>query len=146
VSGEGDVRIEGQVEGDVRVSGSLVIDAGASVQGNAAARSVEIDGALAGDVAAEGPVAIRGNARVEGNVSGSEITLDETAAFVGRIDAEFELPDGLEGVSARPRRYDERDRPRGNETRGSSHQGLIRNETRGPIEGTRGPLRRCEST
>jgi cytoskeletal protein CcmA (bactofilin family) len=102
VSGEGDLRIEGQIEGDVRVSGALSIDARGSVHGNTAARSVEVEGSLTGDVSAVGSVHVRAGARVTGNITGAEIALDESAAFVGRIDADFELPDGLEGVSAAP--------------------------------------------
>jgi cytoskeletal protein CcmA (bactofilin family) len=102
VSGEGSLRVEGQIEGDVRVTGSLAIDSRGSVHGNTAARSVDVEGAVTGDISATGTVHIRGGARVTGNVMGAEIALDETAAFVGRIDADFELPDGLEGVSASP--------------------------------------------
>jgi len=101
-SGDGDLRVEGRIEGDVRVTGALSIDARGAVTGNTAARTVEVEGALTGDISAIGTVHIRGGARVTGNVTGAEIALDETAAFVGRIDADFELPDGLEGNSAAP--------------------------------------------
>jgi len=102
VSGEGDVRIEGHIDGDVRVTGALAIDTGATVKGNATAQSVDVEGSLEGDIAAEGAVRILGGARVTGNISGAEVALDEGAAFTGRIDADFELPDGLEGASAAP--------------------------------------------
>jgi cytoskeletal protein CcmA (bactofilin family) len=102
VSGEGDLRVEGSVDGDVRVTGALAIDARGTVLGNTAARSVEVEGTLTGDISAVGTVHIRGGARVTGNVTGAEIALDETAAFVGRIEADFELPDDLEGASAAP--------------------------------------------
>jgi cytoskeletal protein CcmA (bactofilin family) len=99
VNGDGDLRVEGQVEGDVKVSGALTIDAGGAVTGNAAARAVSIEGALTGDVEAEGEVTIRAGARVVGNMNGAQIALEEGAAFSGRIEADFELPDGLEGGS-----------------------------------------------
>jgi cytoskeletal protein CcmA (bactofilin family) len=102
LAGEGDVRIEGHIDGEVQVTGALSIDARATVKGNTTARSVDVEGALVGDISAEGAVHIRGGANVTGNVSGAEVALDEGAAFSGRIDADFELPDGLEGVSAAP--------------------------------------------
>jgi cytoskeletal protein CcmA (bactofilin family) len=80
VEGSGDLRIEGEVTGDVRVSGA-----------------VTIEGTLTGDVVSEGAVLIRAGAQVEGNMSGAEVALEEGASFSGRIDADFELPDGLEG-------------------------------------------------
>lgn len=102
VTGDGDIRVEGRIEGDVQVSGALVVDARGTVTGNAQASAVEIEGKLVGDVTADGAVAIKGGAHVEGNITGSEISLDEGASFAGRIDASFELPDGLDDVSAAP--------------------------------------------
>lgn len=102
VTGDGDVRVEGRVDGDVQVSGALTVDARGTVSGNARASAVDIEGKLVGDVSADGAVAIKSGAHVEGNVSGAEISLDEGASFAGRIDASFELPDGLEDVSAPP--------------------------------------------
>lgn len=102
LSGEGDLRIEGQVEGDVQVTGALVVDGRGSITGGSQASSVEIEGRVHGDVTADGPVAIKRGAHVQGDISGSEISLDEGASFAGRIDASFDMPEGLEDVSAAP--------------------------------------------
>jgi len=102
VDGDGDLRIEGQVEGDVRVSGALTIDARGGLTGNSSANAADVEGRVIGDIQAEGAVAIKRGAHVQGNISGSEISLDEGASFAGRIDASFELPEGLEDVSAAP--------------------------------------------
>ena len=96
VNGDGDLRIEGSVEGDVLVTGLLSIESGGSVTGNTQAQAVSIEGTLTGDVEAQGDVTIRKGARVVGNMNGAQISLEEGAAFSGRIDAEFELPDGLD--------------------------------------------------
>jgi cytoskeletal protein CcmA (bactofilin family) len=96
VEGDGALRVEGEIAGDVRVTGALDIDATGNVTGNVDAAEVTIEGALTGDVASRGRVAIRAGAQVEGNMVGSEIALEEGASFSGRIDADFELPDGLE--------------------------------------------------
>lgn len=92
VSGEGDLRVEGQIEGDVTLSGELSIDEGASITGDIDAAAVTIAGALQGNVASRGAVTISAGARVEGNMGGAEVSLEEGASFVGRIEAEFDLP------------------------------------------------------
>jgi cytoskeletal protein CcmA (bactofilin family) len=92
IAGDGDLRIEGQVEGDVTVSGELVIEEGGSVRGDVDAGAVVVGGKLEGDVAAQGAVAIRATADVEGNLAAAEVSLDEGASFHGRIDTEFDLP------------------------------------------------------
>jgi cytoskeletal protein CcmA (bactofilin family) len=97
VEGSGDLRVEGEIAGDVRISGALGIDGGGAVVGNVAAGAVTIEGSLTGDVASEGAVLIRAGAQVEGNMTGAEVALEEGATFSGRIDADFELPDGLGG-------------------------------------------------
>ena len=95
VTGDGDLRIEGRVEGDVVVSGDLAIEEGGGVVGEITAGSVSVAGELTGDVASRGPVTIRASARVAGHMGGSEVSLEEGASFVGRIEAEFDLPPEL---------------------------------------------------
>jgi cytoskeletal protein CcmA (bactofilin family) len=103
VGGEGDLRVEGQVEGDVRISGQLSIEEGAAVTGDVEASAVVIGGALSGDVAARGSVTVRAGAKVEGNLDGAEVVLEEGAAFEGRIEAAFDLPEELGGTAPPPR-------------------------------------------
>jgi len=95
VTGEGDLRVEGSIEGDIAISGALSLDEGSSVTGNVEAGAVEITGGLAGDVSARGAIAIRTGAKVEGTMIGAEVSLEEGASFVGRIEAEFDLPEEL---------------------------------------------------
>ena len=97
VEGSGGLQVAGEVAGDVRVTGAVAIESGGAVVGNVTAGAVTVEGTLTGDVAAEGAVLIRGGAQVEGNMAGAEVALEEGASFSGRIDADFELPDGLEG-------------------------------------------------
>lgn len=95
VTGDGDLTVAGSVEGEVRVSGDLGIDASGTVQGNAFARAVTIEGTLDGDVQATSEVWLRAGCKVRGNMMASQIALEEGAAFDGRIEADFDLPDGL---------------------------------------------------
>jgi cytoskeletal protein CcmA (bactofilin family) len=92
VSGEGDLRIEGQIEGDVTVSGDLSIEDGGAVAGDVTAATVAIAGGLNGDVSARGPVTIHATATVEGDMVAAEVNLEEGASFSGRIEAEFDMP------------------------------------------------------
>jgi cytoskeletal protein CcmA (bactofilin family) len=103
IGGEGDLRVEGQVEGDVTITGELTIDEGASVTGDVGAGAVVIGGALRGDVTARGAVTVQATAQVEGNLGGAEVSLEEGASFHGRIDAQFDLDlDGGAGTPNHP--------------------------------------------
>ncbi|MGO9712083.1 MAG: bactofilin family protein [Polyangiaceae bacterium] len=95
VTGDGNVVVAGHVEGDILVRGDVTIADGASCTSNVEGHEVSVSGTLSGDVSASGPVTIGATARVRGNVRGSSIALEDGAAFAGRIDCDFELPDGL---------------------------------------------------
>ncbi|MFO0554812.1 MAG: polymer-forming cytoskeletal protein [Polyangiaceae bacterium] len=95
VSGDADLLLDGEIEGDVKLGGALELGPGGAVTGNVHANSVVVEGSITGDIEATGAVAIRAGARVSGNVAGAEISLDEGAVFAGRIEADFEMPDGL---------------------------------------------------
>ena len=97
VQGDGDLRVEGQVEGTVAISGELILEEGASIQGDVEAATITINGALLGDISARGPVTIHATAKVTGNLGATEVSLDEGAEFSGRIEADFELPAELSG-------------------------------------------------
>jgi cytoskeletal protein CcmA (bactofilin family) len=97
ISGDGDLRIEGNVQGDVAVRGELVIAGGAELSADVQASAVTIEGVLEGDIRAEQAVTIRSTARVKGAIVGSRITIDEGASVSGRIDADFDLPPELLG-------------------------------------------------
>jgi cytoskeletal protein CcmA (bactofilin family) len=103
IGGDGDLRVEGQVEGDVRISGQLAIEEGGAITGDVEAAAVVIGGSLTGDVAAKGSVTIRAGAQVAGNMDGAEVVLEEGASFTGRIEAEFDMPAELEEAPTAPR-------------------------------------------
>jgi cytoskeletal protein CcmA (bactofilin family) len=102
VAGDGDLRVEGQIEGEVAISGELTVEEGASVHGDVGASAVVVGGTLRGDVTARGVVTVRATADVEGDLGGAEVSLDEGASFHGHIEADFEMPAelGLPGGGA----------------------------------------------
>jgi cytoskeletal protein CcmA (bactofilin family) len=104
IAGSGDVRLEGSVEGDISIGGDLVIVSGGRAQSTVEARGVTVGGELEGDVRAEGAVRIESGARMRGDVTGSSIAIDDGAEFVGRLNADFELPAELGGSAATGKR------------------------------------------
>jgi cytoskeletal protein CcmA (bactofilin family) len=95
VRGDGDLRIEAQVEGDVSVSGALELGEGSRVQGAVSASSVAIAGELEGDIEAQGAVSIGATGALRGDVVAGEITLEEGGRFHGTIQADFDLPKAI---------------------------------------------------
>jgi cytoskeletal protein CcmA (bactofilin family) len=91
VTGDGSVRVDGQLKGEIVVSGTADIGAGASVEGNVQAEAVDVSGTLLGDVSARGPVAVRSSALVRGELKGSEVSIEPGARVSVRIDTELEL-------------------------------------------------------
>jgi cytoskeletal protein CcmA (bactofilin family) len=95
VTGDGDITIAGQIEGDILVQGDVTIADGATCASNVEGRQVTVAGNLEGDVAATGAVSIGATAHYRGNVRGASVAIEDGAAFDGRIDCDFELPEGL---------------------------------------------------
>jgi cytoskeletal protein CcmA (bactofilin family) len=103
VSGDGDLTIAGSVEGDITLRGSLTIEGSGTATSNVEATTVSVAGTLDGDVNASGQVVITSGARVKGNMRGSAVAIEDGASFSGRLDADFDLPEGLGGSAAKRR-------------------------------------------
>jgi cytoskeletal protein CcmA (bactofilin family) len=94
-------RVRGRVSGD----GDLTIAAGGRATSNVDAGDVTIAGALEGDIRASGQVTLARGSRTRGDVSvtsggaGVGIAIEDGAQFSGRLECEFELPEGLGGSS-----------------------------------------------
>jgi cytoskeletal protein CcmA (bactofilin family) len=97
VSGDGDLVLDGSIEGDISLTGDLTVGEGARAASNVEAQAVTIRGDLEGDIRARGVVRIEGGARVHGDIQGESVALEEGAEFVGRLDADFDLPAELVG-------------------------------------------------
>jgi cytoskeletal protein CcmA (bactofilin family) len=91
VSGQGGLRIEGNVRGDVQVSGEAEVAPGAGVEGSFQAETVEVAGSVMGDIHARGPIAVRSGALVHGELRGSEVSIEPGSRVSVRLDTEFEL-------------------------------------------------------
>jgi len=91
------------VDGDIAVRGDVTIDAGARCASNVEGHAVTIAGAVEGDVTASGAIALGASAHLRGNVRGASFAMEDGASFAGRVECDFELPEGL-GGSPRGRR------------------------------------------
>jgi cytoskeletal protein CcmA (bactofilin family) len=95
VTGEGDIVVAGHVEGDILVQGDVTIADGATCASNVEGHEVAVSGNLTGDVTASGAVSFGATAHYRGSVRGTAVAIEDGAAFDGRIDCDFELPEGL---------------------------------------------------
>jgi cytoskeletal protein CcmA (bactofilin family) len=91
VTGRGGLSIEGTVRGEVAVSGPAFIAAGASVEGNVRAESLEIEGTLEGDANTQGAIVVRAGALVRGQLNGSQINIEAGARVAVRLDTAREV-------------------------------------------------------
>ena len=91
VSGQGALRVEGNLRGDIQVTGETEISQGGSVEGNVSAAKLDVSGSLLGDAVVKGPVTIRSGAVVRGQLRGGEISIEPGSRVSVRLDSDFEL-------------------------------------------------------
>jgi cytoskeletal protein CcmA (bactofilin family) len=91
VTGSGGLSIEGTIQGDVSVTGPALVAAGAKVDGNIEAESLEVDGAVTGDVTTSGPIAVRSGALIRGELKGSEVSIELGSRVSVRLTTQFDL-------------------------------------------------------
>ncbi|HOU92215.1 MAG TPA: polymer-forming cytoskeletal protein [Polyangiaceae bacterium] len=91
VQGRGGVAVAGRVKGDIRVSGPCQVAAGAVVEGDVAAESLDVAGTVTGDATATGAATIRSTAIVRGAWRAARIAIEPGADVSLTLDAEFDL-------------------------------------------------------
>jgi cytoskeletal protein CcmA (bactofilin family) len=101
VQGDGSLVVAGRIEGDVAIAGDLTISEEGTLLSAVEAGDVSIAGSLTGDVNARGTVRMLRGAHVRGDIRGESFALADGAEFVGRLHAEFELPEALREPSER---------------------------------------------
>ncbi|MBV9347994.1 MAG: polymer-forming cytoskeletal protein [Pseudolabrys sp.] len=87
------VQINGRVIGDLHV-GSLIVSAGAFVEGKIVAQDAVIDGHFKGSIHGN-TVKLRGTAKVEGEIFNKSLSIEPNAQFEGvarRLDKAVEAP------------------------------------------------------
>lgn len=103
VDGDGDLRVEGELEGDVALRGDLTVEDGGRLTSRVDAQEVTVRGAIEGDVRARS-VHVEAGGRIRGDITSDAITIEEGAEIAGRLEAEFDLPAELAGAGGGGRR------------------------------------------
>lgn len=86
LGGEEDLIIQGTVRGRVRCGGALIVEAGAVVEAEVSAASLEIGGHVIGNVHATDRVDLKNTACVVGDIRAPRINIAEGASFKGNVN------------------------------------------------------------
>ena len=87
LSGNEDLRIEGQFDGTVDVRGRcLTVAPGAQVKANIQARRADIHGSLSGNVSASEKIEVRKTAHLTGDLVTAGVLIEDGASFKGSIE------------------------------------------------------------
>lgn len=73
-------RIDGEVQGNVYVSGTLIMGAGARIEGNVEAGEAILGGDVVGNIEAPGKVELTVTAKIIGDITTNVIVIDENAS------------------------------------------------------------------
>ncbi len=92
LSGEEDLRIEGNVEGTIQLSQSLTVAESAVVNAQIEAQSVEIAGKVVGNIQVDEIISVNAGAVVVGELSTPRLSIADGARFKGHVEMDFELP------------------------------------------------------
>lgn len=78
------VRILGRFDGEINSEGQLLIEEGASLNGDVKAGDIRIDGKVKGNINAKSKVQLTASARLEGDVQAARLEVAEGAVLLGR--------------------------------------------------------------
>ncbi len=92
VRGEGNLRIEGEIEGNVELSGDLFLEEGGRITGDIQSNGASFYGEFQGNVNASEAIFLGSSSIVRAHLKGSEVSMEEGAKFSGEIDVPFDLP------------------------------------------------------
>ncbi len=91
--GEEDLIVEGRVEGGIALAGHLIVAEQGVVESDVEVVSIEVHGRVVGDIVASRSITIERSADVRGNVRAPRVIIRDGAAFHGRVEMQFELPE-----------------------------------------------------
>jgi cytoskeletal protein CcmA (bactofilin family) len=83
---EGSLRIDGRLHGNILRSDTVVLGAGASMNGDVHAREVIVGGTLTGNVYASERVELQPTAVVTGNITSQLVLVQEGGVINGRVE------------------------------------------------------------
>lgn len=101
LTGDEDLRIEGDVKGTVQLkNNTLTIGGEGKISANVYAKSVTVEGLMEGDIFGSECVNIRKNATVDGNITAPRVSLEDGAKFKGSIEMDPAAIEKALGVKA----------------------------------------------
>ena len=96
VGGEGQLRIDGEVQGEVKLGSSeLVIARSAVVSASVEAADVLVQGKVTGPIQAAKRVTLASGSQTTGEVTCDEVVIDPEAKLSGRLVMHIDLPRGV---------------------------------------------------
>lgn len=91
------VRLLGKFEGEITSDGELLVEEGATLNGDVHAGMVRIDGHIKGNVHAKTKIQLSATARLEGDVQAARLEVAEGAVLIGKCMV------GVNGQSTTPK-------------------------------------------
>jgi cytoskeletal protein CcmA (bactofilin family) len=92
IEGNGNIRVVGRFKGNVNVNGELMIEPGASIQGEAKADTVVVGGEVRGQIVAKQRVDLQESGALIGDVKAESLTVAAGSKMRGNV--EFGWKDG----------------------------------------------------
>jgi cytoskeletal protein CcmA (bactofilin family) len=86
ITSDEEVIVAGTVRGKLTVEGPLTIDAGALIEADIGAASLQVGGNVTGNVTAADRVDLLAGGRLVGDVKASRLTIADGASFKGNVD------------------------------------------------------------
>jgi cytoskeletal protein CcmA (bactofilin family) len=96
LTGEGDLRLAGQIKGDVRLQGTLTLAAGARITGSVIANSVIVGGQLEGNIQSPGHVQLLETGQLIGDVKAKFLTAALGSRMRGHVEFGWDEPESAE--------------------------------------------------
>jgi cytoskeletal protein CcmA (bactofilin family) len=94
LSGGEPLVVKGVIEGAISLDNHLTVDSTGKVLADIDVHGATLSGELQGNVNAKEVVAIQAGSHVVGDIVAARVVIEEGAVFKGRIDMDFELPEG----------------------------------------------------
>ena len=92
---DGSLRIDGKLDGSIRRADTVVLGAGASMNGDIQAREVIIGGTLSGSVLASERVELQSTAIVTGDITSQVVFVQEGGIVNGRVQMQPQSSDSM---------------------------------------------------
>ena len=87
--------VEGKITGEISLSNHLKVEESAEIRANIETEELTINGMIEGKVQASELITVNSTAQVSGELYAPRIIIEEGARFNGRIEMDFELPEGI---------------------------------------------------